>query len=59
LFAGKASLIPRHLPIDTLEVLAKQCIFWRQGTKFEVGFSEIQKEFRSIQRKFRRILANH
>jgi hypothetical protein len=44
-----------HLPIDTLDVLAKQCNSWWHGTKFELVFSEMQKEFRRIQTKFRRI----
>jgi hypothetical protein len=41
-------------PIDTLDVLAKRCCSWRQGTKFKSVFSEMQNEFRRIQTKFRR-----
>jgi hypothetical protein len=56
LFAGLASLIPRHLPIDKLDVMATQCSSWRWDTKFESVFSEMQNKFRKIQTEFRRIL---
>jgi hypothetical protein len=48
-------LFIQHVPIDTLDVLAKRCSSWRRGTKFESVFSEMQNKFRLIQIKFRRI----
>ncbi len=50
LFAGRASLIPRRLPIDTLDVLAKKCNPWRRGTRFEFVFSEMQKDSEEFRR---------
>ncbi len=55
LLEGRASLIQRHLPIDTLDVPAKLCNSWWRGTKFESVLSEVQKEFRRSWTKFRQI----
>jgi hypothetical protein len=37
-------LFIQHAPIDTLDVLAKRCSSWRQGTKFESVFAEMQNK---------------
>jgi hypothetical protein len=53
LFTGRAPLIPRNLPIDTLDVLAKQ---HNPGGRAQPHSSETQKKIRRIQTKFRQDL---
>jgi hypothetical protein len=48
LCAGRAFLIPSHLPIETLDSVAKQYNSWLRGTIIDSAFLEIQKEFKTI-----------
>jgi hypothetical protein len=50
-FAGRGSLIPRHLPIARLDVLARQ--FLAAGQKKSLLFSQ---EYRQNSKEFRRSL---
>jgi hypothetical protein len=45
-FTSQLRLSIQHVPIDTLDGLAKRCSSWLRGTKFESGFSEMQNKFR-------------
>jgi hypothetical protein len=56
LCAGRASLIPRLMPGDTLDILAKQCNSWLLGTKFRINFLRNTEIIQKNSEEFRRTL---